>query len=155
MYMCSHTERPIEPSECGHPVSEGESAGGAAAIQAAVGWPGDSGDQAAQPDQTTAAEPRWLLHQEPGAPGTHPFTDTEICRSHCIHVYHFSHNTVRIVQYKCSHQFKISINLNVFCVSRLSCRSVKKGWMNWRQSFRGLTTKSVTLVTYSTRWPSR
>lgn len=44
-----------------------------------------------------------------------------------------------------------NFNQSVFCVSRASYRSVRKGWMNWRQSFRGPTTKSATLVTSSTR----
>lgn len=68
---CVRVEGPAEPAECGHPISKGELASGAAAIQAAVGGPGDGGDQAAQSDQTAAAGSRRLLHQEPGAPGTH------------------------------------------------------------------------------------
>lgn len=69
--MCVLAEGSAEPAERGHRVSEGESAGGAAAVQAAVGRPGDGGDQTAQSDQTAAAGTRRLLHQEPGAPGTH------------------------------------------------------------------------------------
>lgn len=70
MFVLMCVEGPAEPAERGHPVSKGEPAGGAAAIQAAVGGPGDGGDQAAQSDQAAAAGPRRLLHQEPGAPGT-------------------------------------------------------------------------------------
>lgn len=74
VFVCVCAEGPAEPAECGHLVSEGESARGAAAVQAAVGRPGDSGDQAAQSDPTAAAGTRRLLHQEPGAPGTHTHT---------------------------------------------------------------------------------
>ena len=37
MCVCAYAEGPAEPAERGHCVSEGESAGGAAAVQAAVG----------------------------------------------------------------------------------------------------------------------
>lgn len=53
----SGAEGPAEPAERGHPVSEGESAGRAAALPAAVGRPRDGGDPAAQSDPTAAAEP--------------------------------------------------------------------------------------------------
>lgn len=53
----SGAEGPAEPAERGHPVPEGESARGAAALPAAVGRPRDGGDPAAQPDPTAAAEP--------------------------------------------------------------------------------------------------
>lgn len=66
---CVCSEGPAEPAERGHHVPEGEPARGAAALQAAVGRPGDGGDQAAQPDPAAPAGPRRLLHQEPGAPG--------------------------------------------------------------------------------------
>lgn len=56
--VCACAEGSAEPAECGHLISERESAGGAAAVQAAVGRPGDGGDQATQSDQTTAAGTR-------------------------------------------------------------------------------------------------
>lgn len=66
---CVRAEGPAEPAERGHRVSEGQPAGGAAALPAAVGRPRDRGDPPAQPDPAAAAEPRRLLHQEPGAAG--------------------------------------------------------------------------------------
>lgn len=68
-YYFLAAERSAEPAECGHCVSEGQLAGGAAAVPPVVGRPRDGGDQAAQSDPTAAAEPRRLLHQEPGASG--------------------------------------------------------------------------------------
>lgn len=70
LFVCLSVEGPAEPAERGHHVSEGEPPGGAAAVPAAVGRPGDGGDQAAQPDPPAAAGPGRLLHQEPGAAGT-------------------------------------------------------------------------------------
>lgn len=69
VFVCMCAEGPAEPAERRHHVPEGELARGAAALQAAVGRPGDGGDQAAQPDPSAPAGPRRLLHEEPGAPG--------------------------------------------------------------------------------------
>ena len=104
--VCVSPEGPAEPAECGHLVSEGESAGGAATVQAAVGWQGDCGDQAPQSDQAAAAGPRRLLHQEPGAPGTHTHKHTHTHTHTHTHSHTHSHDVDKY-QYTYSVQIRL------------------------------------------------